>query len=132
MAQHFPALVTLFALLLFALTAYGVGRARNIYGIKAPATSGHEVFERRFRVQMNTLENLVLFLPSLWLFAIYVSHMLAGILGVIWLLARSYYVIAYVREPVTRRIGFHSAMLVTVGMAVSAGIAIVIRILEGT
>lgn len=132
MAQHFPALITLFALLLFAFTAYAVGRARNIYGIKAPATSGHEVFERRFRVQMNTLENLVLFLPSLWLFAIYVSHMLAGIFGLVWLLARSYYAIAYVREPVRRRVGFHLAMLVTVVMAVWSGVAIVIRILEGT
>lgn len=132
MAQHFPALITLFALLLFALTALAVGRARHTYNIKAPATSGHEIFDRRFRVQMNTLENLVLFLPSLWLFAIYVSYMLAGILGLVWLLARSYYALSYVREPVTRRVGFHLAMLVTVGMAVSAGIAIVLRIMEGT
>lgn len=55
-------LVTLLVLILLSLTAFNVGRARGRYGVKAPAVSGHEMFERAFRVQMNTLEGVVLML----------------------------------------------------------------------
>ena len=62
-------LVTLLVVLLLFFTALNTGRARVRYGIKAPAVTGHEMFERAFRVQMNTLENAVLMLPALWLYA---------------------------------------------------------------
>ena len=61
MAMHLPAIITLFSLLLFLVITFYVGYARTKYGIKAPATTGNDNFERVFRVQMNTLENLVLF-----------------------------------------------------------------------
>ena len=60
--------VTLLALLQFVVMGIMVGRARGLYGVKAPATTGHEQFERWFRVHYNTLEKLIVFLPSLWLF----------------------------------------------------------------
>ena len=66
-ALPLTSLVTLFVLILLSLTAFNVGRARGRYGVKAPAVSGHEMFERAFRVQMNTLEGVVLMLPALWL-----------------------------------------------------------------
>ncbi len=52
--------------------------------IKAPAISGHPDFERYFRVQANTLEWMPIFLPSLWLFALYVSDMGAAAIGLVW------------------------------------------------
>ena len=67
------ALVMLLALLQFFGFMIAVGRARYRYGVKAPATSGNEDFERVYRVQMNTLEMLAIFVPSLWSFAIYIS-----------------------------------------------------------
>ena len=67
---HFTALVTLLAIGLYFLTGLQVGKARQTFGIKAPAITGNPDFERVFRVQMNTLEWLPIFLPSLWLFAI--------------------------------------------------------------
>ncbi len=70
---HWPALITLGVLLLLFAVAGLVGKARGNYKIDAPATTGHPQFDRTFRVQMNTLENAVLFLPALWLFAAYVS-----------------------------------------------------------
>jgi glutathione S-transferase len=71
-------IVIALALLEFFLFGVAVARARATYRVRAPATSGHEVFERYFRVQMNTLEQLVIFVPSILMFGVYVSGWLAG------------------------------------------------------
>lgn len=92
--QDWLALVTLAALALCFATVWLVGKARMKYGIEAPATTGHERFERAYRVQMNTLENVVIFLPALWL------------AGAVWLGGRVWYAVAYLREPKTRGGGF--------------------------
>ena len=70
---HFTALVTCLAILFYFFTTIRVSRARATFGIKAPAITGNPDFERVFRVQMNTLEWMPMFLPSLWLFAIYIG-----------------------------------------------------------
>jgi glutathione S-transferase len=67
---HYTAIVTLLAVGFYLFTSLAVASARVKFGIKAPATAGHPDFERAFRVQMNTLESMPLFLPSLWLFAL--------------------------------------------------------------
>jgi len=90
----FTALVTLLICLLLFGTAANVGRARVRYGIKAPAVAGHEMFERAYRIQMNTLENTVLVLPTLWLFAGFMGDRGAAMLGAVWLVARVWYAIA--------------------------------------
>ncbi len=105
-AMHWPALVTLAALMLCFTNALMVGNARVKYKIKAPATTGHEMFERAYRVQMNTLENTVIFLPALWLGAGFFSAWIASALGVVWLVGRLWYAVAYVRDPKTRGTGF--------------------------
>ena len=106
-----PALVTLAtALLLFACAAY-VGRCRIKFGIQAPATSGHPQFEIAYRIQMNTLENTVAFLPVLWVCAFYLSSLWATALGGAWLLGRVWYALAYARDPKTRGNGFLVSML---------------------
>ena len=85
---HYTALVTCLAILFYFFTTIQVSKARAKFGIKVPATSGHPDFERVFRVQMNTLEWMPIFLPSLWLFAIYISDPDAAVLGLIWIAGR--------------------------------------------
>ncbi|MQM35460.1 MAG: hypothetical protein CRU72_13775 [Candidatus Accumulibacter phosphatis] len=97
-------------MLLFACTAY-VGRCRIKFAIKAPATSGHPQFEIAYRIQMNTLENTVAFLPVLWVFAVNTSEFWATLLGSAWWLARVWYALAYARDPKTRGAGFGLSML---------------------
>ncbi|MGO4699706.1 MAPEG family protein [Dyella sp. 2RAB6] len=106
MFQHLPAVVVLLTVLLQCGTAFAVGRARKLYEVKAPATTGHPLFERAFRVQMNTLEATLMFLPSLWLAASYGAPLWAGIAGLVWVLGRVWYATAYLREPAKREGGF--------------------------
>jgi glutathione S-transferase len=113
-------LVTLLVLILLSLTAFNVGRARGRYGVKAPAVTGHELFERAFRVQMNTLEGVVLMLPALWLYAAFVGDRGAGVMGLIWLLARTWYAIAYLQDPAKRGAGFLLGMLMFSGLWLGA------------
>ncbi|MBO3705822.1 MAG: MAPEG family protein [Candidatus Accumulibacter sp.] len=106
-----PALVTLAtSFLLFACAAY-VGRCRIRFGIKAPAASGHPQFDVAYRIQANTVENSVAFLPVLWVFACSVSSLWATVLGGVWLLGRVWYALAYARDPRTRGAGFLVSML---------------------
>ena len=103
---HFTALVTLLAILFYFFTCARVARARATYGVKLPAISGHPDFERVFRVQMNTLEWMPIFLPSLWLFAIYVSDQAAAALGLVWIAGRIFYMIGYIKATERRSPGF--------------------------
>lgn len=109
---RWPALITLGVLVLLFSVAGLVGKARTKYSIAAPATTGHPEFERAFRVQMNTLENAVLFLPALWLFAAFVSGLWSAALGAVWLAARVWYAIAYLQDPARRGPAFGLSMLV--------------------
>ena len=85
------AIVTALALIEYMGISILVGRARGKYGIKAPATSGHPVFERTFRVHQNTLEQLLIFLPSLWLFGTYVSAGWGALIGLVFIVGRAIY-----------------------------------------
>lgn len=100
------AIVTVLALLEYFFFALQVGKARGQYNVEAPATTGHPIFERKLRVQQNTLEQLVIFLPGLWLFANYVDPGIAAILGLVFIVGRALYSRAYVAEPGTRTLGF--------------------------
>ena len=119
-AYAFASLITLLVVLLIVLAALNVGRARGLYGIKAPAVSGHELFERAFRVHMNTLESAVIMLPALWLYALFIGDVGAGVTGAVWLAARVWYAIAYQRDPKRRAGGFGLAMLAFAGLWLGA------------
>jgi glutathione S-transferase len=103
-------LVTLLALIEYFTFGWLVGTARRRYGIKAPATSGDPVFERYFRVQQNTLEVLVIFLPALWISAQYWDPLIIAAIGAIFLVGRVLYFNTYVRNPASRGVGFGLSM----------------------
>ena len=103
---HFTALVTCLAILFYFFTSTQVAKARAAFGIKAPAMSGNPDFERVFRVQMNTLEWMWIFLPSLWLFAIYISDPIAAVLGLVWIAGRFLYMTGYSQAANKRGRGF--------------------------
>src|SRR6185312_267624 len=91
-----PSLVTGLALLLYMLLSLNVARARGRYGVAAPATAGDPAFDRVFRVQQNTLEQLVVFVSPVW----------GPAIGFLWLLARIFYAWSYYRDPASRGPGF--------------------------
>ncbi|MEO8746826.1 MAG: MAPEG family protein [Rhodanobacter sp.] len=119
-----PALATLLAILLLFATTVMTARARGKYGIKAPAVSGHPGFERAYRVQMNTIESSVMFLPTLWLAAMYGFSGWAGIAGLVWVAGRVWYAAAYVIDPAKRGPGFAIGMLAFLALLVMAAIGV--------
>ena len=128
---HLTALVSLIAILFYFFTSTRVARARAKFKIKPPAIAGHPDFERVFRVQMNTLEWLPIFLPSLWLFAIYVSDWGAALAGAVWIIGRIVYMIGYTEAVPKRSPGFFiQAMAVAVLLFGALG-AIVWRMVHG-
>lgn len=110
-AYPFTMLGTLGAVLLTLLFAVRTGTMRGKTGVKAPAMSGSEEFERANRVHLNTLEQLVLFLPVLWIFANQVSDLAAGIAAAVWLVGRVIYSAAYMGDPAKRSFGFMIGLL---------------------
>jgi glutathione S-transferase len=106
-------IVTVLALLQFIVFGFKVGRARGRYGVKAPAITGNDTFERYFRVQQNTLELLVALVPGLYLFSRYGNPLVAAVLGVIYLIGREVYAAAYVKEPAKRSAGYGMSFLPT-------------------
>ena len=112
------ALVVLLALLEFMVFGFLVGRARGLYKIQAPATSGHPLFERAFRVHYNTLEMLVVFVPAIWLFGLYDNPRWGAIIGAVFVVGRALYGIGYMRAPEKREVG---ALLSFAAVAVLVG-----------
>lgn len=127
--MHFVSLVTCLALLLYFSLAFLTGRARIKYSIAPPATGGHPDFDRVFRTQMNTLEQMVFFLPSLWLFARYVSPIAASLLGMIWIIGRILYASGYYQQAKKRLPGFYIAATASIILWLGAFLGIMARLL---
>jgi uncharacterized membrane protein YecN with MAPEG domain len=122
MPQSLPALATLAIILWYMVTVFQVGRARAKYKIYAPATTGDPGFERYFRVHMNELENIVVFLPSMWIYAVMGNPRIAAILGAVYLAGRIVYAIGYWSEARRRALGYYVA---TAALAVTWVLALV-------
>ena len=129
MSTPFVDLVALAALCQLFVFGYLVGGARTKYGVKAPAVTGHEMFERAYRVQMNTLEWAVMTLPCLWICAAYVNDAVAASLGGVWLVGRIGYAVGYAREPALRAKGFTVGALAFGALGLTAGGGVVWHLL---
>jgi glutathione S-transferase len=105
------AIVIIIAVFEYMVFTFLVGRARGRYNVRAPATTGHEVFERYFRVQQNTLETLVAFIPGISLFALFVDPNWAAWIGLVYVVGRLLYFRAYVADPAKRGPGFGLSLL---------------------
>ena len=103
---QYTAIVTVLAVLFYFFLATRVPVARAKFGVQLPATSGHPDFERVFRVHMNTLEWMPIFLPLLWLCAIYFSDGAAALVGLAWIVGRVFYFTGYSEAVEKRRPGF--------------------------
>ncbi len=128
-------LVVMLALIQYIVFGAQVGQARGKYGIKAPAMSGHVMFERAVRVQMNTLEVLVVFIPAAFAFAWLADSLgwygseIAAFLGVIYLIGRHLYRRAYLQDPATRSIGFVLSMMPCMIMIGGALVAVLFTVI---
>ncbi len=96
---HELGIVTLLALLEYSILGMMVGRARAKYGVEAPATTGNPDFERYFRVHVNTLESLIVFIPAVWIFSLTVNYHFGVALGLLFVIARIIYASGYLKAP---------------------------------
>jgi glutathione S-transferase len=127
---HFTALATLLAVLFYGLLSVPVSQARKKSGIKAPSMVGDPTFERAVRVQTNTLEWLPIFLPALWLAAIYVSDPAAAALGIVWIVGRMLYARDYAEAAEKRGRGFYIQGAAAVLLWAAALVGIVKALLQ--
>lgn len=120
-------LVTLLILLEYLIFGYLVSRARSRHGVVAPAVTGHPEFERYHRVQQNTIEQLVVVLPAMWIFGLTLSGLWAAALGVVFVVARGWYAHGYItsKSGGGRHYGFMLGLYATVALLVGAGIGAV-------
>jgi glutathione S-transferase len=120
--------ITVLAVLEFFIFGLLVGSARERYGVKAPAVSGHEIFERYFRVHMNTLEQLMVFLPLLWIAGLYkiVAYYWLALIGALFLIGRLVYLRGYVADPAKRGPGFGIGALPTMALFVIDVVGIIL------
>ncbi len=120
MPHPVTAIVTCLALMLYFVFSLKVGNARGKHKISAPAITGNPDFERIFRVHQNTLENLILFLPGLWMFSWYVSPYWASGIGLLWIAGRILYARGYYAKAEKRGPGFRISMLASAVLLVGA------------
>lgn len=123
-------IVTALAILQFIVFGFRVGSAREKYGVKAPAITGHPTFERLFRVQMNTLEQLAALIPGLYLFSHYFSPAWAAGLGVVYLVGREVYAATYVKDPAKRSAGFALTFLPIVVLLVGGIVGAILHLVR--
>jgi glutathione S-transferase len=123
-------LVVALALLEFFVFGMAVARARATYKVAAPATTGNEVFERYFRAQMNTLEQLIIFVPAILLFAAYVNAWVAAALGALFIIGRALFFTGYVRAAEARHTGFMLSVVPNMVLLVGGGLGAIWRLLQ--
>jgi len=121
------AVVGALALLEYLIFVMLCGHARGRFGVAAPATHGNAAFERYFRVQMNTAEQLIIFLPALALFAFYASPHVAAALGVVFILGRALYARGYLVDPARRGPGFALTLLANLALLTGGLVGALLR-----
>ena len=126
---EYTAIVTLLALMQFMLFSIQVGAMRVKHGVNAPAISGHPEFERMFRVQQNTMEQLVAFVPALWIYAYLVNPLWGAGIGLLFIIGRFVYRAAYLKDPASRSNGFTIGVLAIAVLLVWSFVAAVMSLI---
>jgi len=114
------AFVTLVDMAIYFALTFNVGRARSKYKVQAPATDGPDAFQRVLRVQENTVEQLALHLPLLWIAAFAMDDIFAAAFGAIWAFSRVIYARGYYQKAKRRHKGFLIGMLVNIVLFIGA------------
>lgn len=127
--MEYVALVTLLILIQYFYFVMQAGMARGKDTVVAPATSGDETYERKSRVQMNTLEQMIITLPAMWICAHYFSPKVAAILGLTFLIGRFAYSFLYIREPKSRAPGFIIGFFANIGLTGCALYGVIVQML---
>ncbi|MDJ0510933.1 MAG: MAPEG family protein [Crocosphaera sp.] len=128
--EIYPSLVTIAALTLYLIITLNVGRTRFKYKVIPPATTGDPNFERALRVQQNTLEQMVFFLPLLWLFCFYVNPIWGSLIGTFWLIGRLLYALGYYQAAEKRIIGFAISSLSSLILLVGSLIGMILVLIK--
>ena len=97
-AAYLAAIDTLLVVLLTFLLAGRVAYCRNRYKIEAPATTGNPNFERAFRTHVNTVEQIAMFLPTLWVASLFYGTEIPFYLGIVWVIGRVIYAVGYAQN----------------------------------
>ena len=116
----YTSLAALFAVFITFLFMGRVGKMRMVHDIKAPVCTGNDEFERAFRGHANQVEQMVMFLPSLFLAAHVLGDLYTGALGMIWCVGRAMYFYAYCGEASNRSTGFMISFLAFAVLFVAA------------
>ncbi len=127
MQMQYTAWACIASLLTYAWTIRNVGVARVKYGVKAPEMNGPPEFMYAQRVQINTAEQMLLFLPALWMCALYLGDLWAAAGGVLWVIGRIMYALAYYQDPSKRGPGFATTVTASVMLLIGAGVGLVLH-----
>ena len=119
-------IVILLALILYTVLSFLVGRARVAHGVKAPAITGPEEFERTFRAHQNTLENLIVFVPAVWIFGTVVDPLWAAIVGLVYLIGRIVYARGYISAAEKRGPGMMISFIANVVLVLGSLIGLTV------
>ena len=120
--MNYVYLVTMLMLVEYLVIGYLVSRARSTYKVVAPAVTGNEAFERHFRVQQNTIEQLIVVLPSMWIFGLTLSPLWAALLGFVFMVARGFYAYGYIKTGGGRHHGFMFGLYATIALLVGGAV----------
>ena len=122
------AIVILLALVEYFFFGMRVGAARAKYGVKAPAITGNPDFERYFRIHQNTLENLIIFVPAVWFFGLYISPLWAAGIGTVFLVGRLIYYFGYAAAADKRAAGFIVAWLASIVLVIGGLVGAIMQL----
>ncbi len=121
----YPALITCLALFVYAWNLAGAGMARRKHNILAPATTGHPAFERGLRIQQNMIEQLIVFIPALWIFSLSIDVLAGAVIGLVFIAGRILYSASYAKDPAKRGPGFGLSFLANLILLVGALIGVI-------
>jgi uncharacterized MAPEG superfamily protein len=127
--MEYTALIIIIALAQYLLFTFRVGAARGKYGINAPSTTGDETFERIFRVQQNTMEQLIVFIPSMVLFSMYLSPGWALAPGIVFIIGRQLYSHEYVANPASRTPGVALSLVASAVLLIGGFVGVVLKLI---